>query len=367
LAGKDKPVQEIEVRAGLPVLARFANNMLHPETARARFDAARAALLAGDLVGATRGFDAVAADPAADPALAEAARVLADASREMARRGFALREPLSGKPGAPGRLDRSGRGELAWFTTFYGIWAADGLGYVSGLEDGKGYLALTIAGAGAGLATSLAATRTGAMSRGRAATLQAATTWASVNAATLAAIADAEGKASVGATIATGVAALAASASLTRGGAPSEGDVSLVNSGGFWGLTAGALSLTFLDDPSSRQVGWVLLAGADAGLLAGWGLARRHDVSRGRALVVDAGGLLGGLVGVAIPVFAESGDPRAYGGAALAGIATGLLVGTRLSRDWDREEGAAARAPSAAPFATHLADGTLVAGMAGSF
>jgi hypothetical protein len=334
--------------------------------ARSRFDAARAAFLAGDLSGAARGFDEVARDPAASPGLSEAARVLAETCREMSRRGLVLREPLTGERGAPARVDRSGRGELVWFSTLYGIFVADGLGAVAEVDDGKVYLGLTLAGGGAGLALSLAATRTGPMSRGRAAAIQAATVWTSVNAATICAIADTDGKTALGATIASGLVALGATAAATRGRAPSEGDVSLVSSGGFWGLAAGALSLTFLDDPSGPTVGWILLGGTDAGLLAGWALASANDLSRSRVLVIDAAGVLGGLAGVLVPVLASSDSPETYGVASLAGIAGGLVLGTILTRDWDREE-VAPRASIAAPFANRLADGTVLAGLTGRF
>jgi hypothetical protein len=187
-----------------------------------------------------------------------------------------------------------------------------------------------------------------------------------VNAATIAAIAGADGKPALGATIGAGLVGLGVTAAATRGAAPTEGDVSLVSSGGFWGLSAAALSLTFLDDPSAEEVGWILLGGTDAGLLAGWLLAREHQPSRGRVLVVDAAGVLGALVGVAVPVFASSDDPHLYGGATLAGIAGGLALGTVLTRDWDRDDGAP-RTALAAPFATRLGDGTVLAGLAGRF
>jgi hypothetical protein len=84
-------------------------------------------------------------------------------------------------------------------------------------------------------------------------------------------------------------------------------------------------------------------------------------------LVIDAAGLLGALAGVAIPAFANSDAPAAYGAATLAGIAGGLALGTVLTRGWDRAEDAPARTAAAAPFAARLADGTVLAGLAGRF
>lgn len=334
-----------------------------PEGARARFTAARAALYAGDLAAASRGFDEVAADPAAPAGLAEAARVLSETSRELSRRGLVLREPLQG--GQPA-VDRSGRGELAWFATIYGILVANSLATAADVEEGKAYLALTLIGGGGGLALALGTTKTGPMSRGRAAAIQAATLWTSVNTAVIAAIAEADGDTAVALTVGSGLVALATAAAATGTHAPTEGDVSLVGSGGFWGLSAAALSMTFLQDVSGPTAGWILLGGTDLGLLAGYALANRHDLSRGRVLVIDAAGVLGALAGVAIPVFADSESPEAYGGAALAGIAGGLALGTWATRGWDREDGAP-RVAVAAPFATRLADGTVLGGLTGRF
>jgi hypothetical protein len=340
---------------------------------RARFDAARERFVRGEFDEAARALDAVAVDPAAPPALAEAARALADAGRELVRRGrFVLRDvgQLT-PPSTPGLglVDRTGRGELVWFSTLLGIWVADGLAIVGNVDDGKAYLALTIAGSAVGLGTSLGVTRRGSMSSGRASTISSAFTWSSVNAATLAAIAETSGDDALAATIGAGLLGVGVSAGLTRHGAPSIGDVTLVNSAGWWGLVAGALSLTFTQPDDGRTVGWTLLAGADAGLIAGALLADRHDVSRGRTLVVDAGGLLGGLVGVAIPVFSDATSPEAYGGAALAGIAAGLAVGHVLTKSWDAPASAAdAAAPvRATPVVSRLADGTFTAGIAAAF
>jgi hypothetical protein len=337
-----------------------------PADVRARFDAARAALVAGAVAAAERGFADVAADPSATPGLAEAARILAETCADLARRGLVLRGPVPGERGGKPFVDRSGRGQLGWFSTIYGIAVADTAGAIAGVDDTRVFIGLTIAGGAGGLALALGTTRDGPISKGRAAAIQAATLLTSVNAAALSAIGDLDGKAGAGVTIAAGLVAYGATAAATRDRAPSEGDVSLASSGGFWGFAAGALALTFLDDPSGEEVGWILLGGTDLGLVAGTSLARTHDVSRSRVLVVDAVGLLGALAGVAVPAFASSDDPAFYGAATLAGITAGLGLGTYWTRDWEGDE-RAGRADAPAPFATRLPDGTLVAGVTGRF
>jgi hypothetical protein len=330
---------------------------------RERFDRARALLEAGDLLGAAAELDAVASDPAAAPSLAEAARVLADTSRSWAARGrFVLREPLSRT-----RIDRSGRAELAFFSTVYGIWALDALGVVTEVEDPRGYVALSIAGGAAGLATALLSTRDSSMTSGRAASFWSSTAWASFHGGMIASLADATGREAIGATLATSAAAVAGTAVLTRGRNPSAGDVSLVNSGGLWTMAAGGLVLTFLPEPGDRTIKWTLLGAADAGLLAAALLAQRVEISRGHMLLIDAGGILGTLTGLAIPLFLESETAEAYGAAGLVGMAAGLGTAAWLSRGWDDDAPGTAAGARLAPMLTRLADGTAMAGVAGRF
>jgi hypothetical protein len=208
------------------------------------------------------------------------------------------------------------------------------------------------------------------MSAGRAATVDAATVWASINAMSIGLISDWEGDAVTGATIGTGLAALGTGLVLTRNSAPSEGAVTLVDSAGGWGFGFTALGmLTFLNEvPTGKQVGWSLLAGADAGLLIGAALASKYPMSRGRVLVIDAAGLLGGLVGIAVPVFSNSENRRVWFGAPMAGMAAGLAAGTYLTRNWDVPEGTASNdGPSFAPTFFPTGNGGFVAGVGGRF
>ncbi|WP_242344598.1 hypothetical protein [Anaeromyxobacter terrae] len=340
--------------------------------AAARYDTAMALLLDGKLEEAARAFDAVVAAPDAGP-LADRARTLAEVSRALSARGqFVLHEPglERPRPARRARLDRSGRGELAFFGTTYGIWTGVASGLLAGADDGRVYSALAIAGGAGGLALAILPTRHASMPEGRAQAIESATNWGTLNGGLLAALADADGKGVVGATLGTGLAALGTTALLTRERSPSSGEVALTNSGGIWGLVTGGLTLAILEDAGDKTAESVLLASTDAGLLAMALVARRVEMSRGRSLIIDAGGLLGTLAGVSVPAFANAENGPAIGAAGLAGMAVGLAVGTYISRGWDEEhdEGPAARAGAMAmPVVARLEGGGFSAGVAGRF
>ncbi len=337
--------------------------------AAAGYDAAMALLLGGKLEEAARAFDAVAAAPGAGP-LADRARTLAEVSRALAARGrFVLQEPRLERP-RPTRLDRSGRAELAFFGTAYGIWTGVATGLLAEADDARAYLALTIAGGAGGLALAILPTRHASMPEGRAQAIESAAAWGSLNGGLIAALAGADGQGVVGATLGAGLVALGTTALATRERSPSSGDVALTNSGGIWGLVTGGLTLAILEDASDSTAQGVLLASTDAGLLAMALVARHVEMSRGRSLLIDAGGLLGGLVGVAVPAFANADNGPAIGAAGLAGMGVGLAVGAYLSRDWDEEHDEAPSArggATAMPVVARLEGGGFSAGVAGRF
>lgn len=329
--------------------------------ARARFDAARDLLRRGDFKKAGSEFAALSTDPTAGAPLQESARILSEEARELARRG---------RTGARDFSDASGRGEFVYFMSGFTTYEVLGIAGLAHVDDGKAYLALTIGGLGTGLAVGILGTRSGTMSSGRAATIDSSWLWSSINAATIAGIAGTNFDDGFGATLATGALAVGTSWALTGRGTPSVGDVTVVNSGGLWGFAFASLGmLTFLDDvPSGKTTAWTMLIGADTGLLLGALAANRMEMSRGRMLIIDAGGLLGGLVGVAFPVFSDSTSRRYYGAATLGGIAAGLATAAYFSRHWDDDRTASAPGGfEIGPMMLTLADGRPAFGVAGRF
>ena len=198
--------------------------------------------------------------------------------------------------------------------------------------------------------------------------IEAAASWSSLAGGLAAGIADAEARGVVGTTLGTGLAGLGTAIFLTHDRAPSSGDVALANSGGIWGVAAGGLALLLVESPGEDAILGTLLAGAGVGLGAGALAGTKVEISRGRSLLVDAGGLVGGLVGLSIPLFARSEDSRAYGVSGLLGLGAGLAGGAWLTRGWDDDAEADRRAGMGSLFPTlAVAGGEVRLGLAGAF
>jgi hypothetical protein len=341
---------------------------ISPASPAERYAAARAALLRGELGAAADRFAEVASDPAAGE-LARPARELASACAELARTGrFVLEapQPTAGQAGPGGprpSRDQGGRAELALYQTVHGAWVGTGAGLLLGLTAPKAYAALAVLGAGTGLTLSLGMSRGTPMSAGRADAINSATSWGTFNGALASAVSGASLKGGVALSLAGGLGGLVLVSAATSRRSPTAGDVALVNSGGVWGVASG-IFLVMLTDPTARAGQATVLLAADAGLLTMALLARRLELSRGRSLLIDAGGVLGVLTGLALPVILGSSSQRAYASAGLAGMATGLATAAWLSRGWDLEEhGGLSVAPAILP----LPGQRLVAGLAGRF
>ena len=112
----------------------------------------------------------------------------------------------------------------------------------------------------------------------------------------------------------------------------SSGDMSLMNSAGLYATAVVALTSIALDArwPGQTWAAALLVAG-DAGLVGGYFLSRAYPMSRGRTLVMDAGGLLGGLLGAGVS-FLFNLSPA---GGGLVGGLGGVALAGYLTRDWD--------------------------------
>lgn len=155
--------------------------------------------------------------------------------------------------------------------------------------------------------------------------VESAGLWTGVDAALLAGALDLDGSSLVW----TGLGAAAVGAGtavLTRSqvGA-SEGQMSLVNSGGLWGPAVGVLTGLTFHLGTGQHLFRDLLVLNLAGLGAGIGLARIYDPTREQVLYLDggilAGGLCGGLLGAMTAVVVDTWEP--IPGLALVGMGVG--------------------------------------------
>ena len=117
------------------------------------------------------------------------------------------------------------------------------------------------------------------------------------------------------------------------------GDAAVINSGALWGTVTGTLFQGSFN--ADRKIGaGLVLSGLGMGTVGGVLLTNYFDVSRGRAALIDVGGVVGVFVGIAIEsVVAQSaGDTTDTGRTTnytLGGLGVGLLVSGILTRNMD--------------------------------
>ncbi len=122
---------------------------------------------------------------------------------------------------------------------------------------------------------------------------------------------------------------------------PSPGDAAVINSGALWGTVAGGLfALSF--DPGNQIAAGLVVSGLGMGTVAGTLLQRYFTVSRGRAALIDASGVVGIVLGLATENLVQqavnnqaTSSSERTANYALGGLATGLILGGILTRSMD--------------------------------
>ena len=111
------------------------------------------------------------------------------------------------------------------------------------------------------------------------------------------------------------------------------GHIAQLNSGGIWGALTAAMLLIVLEVDDGNTAAGVILAGMDLGLVGGALFARYAPMSRGRAALIDMGGVLGGLLGLGTIFLVEGDatDERHVGAGTIAGMWIGLATGAYLT------------------------------------
>jgi hypothetical protein len=122
---------------------------------------------------------------------------------------------------------------------------------------------------------------------------------------------------------------------------PEPGDSAVINSGALWGTVAGGLfALSF--NPDSQIAAGLVASGLGMGTVAGVMLQRYFKVSRGRAALIDASGVVGIVLGLATENLVEqavnnkvTSSQERTANYALGGLAAGLVLGGVLTRSLD--------------------------------
>jgi hypothetical protein len=126
---------------------------------------------------------------------------------------------------------------------------------------------------------------------------------------------------------------------------PTAGHVALADAGYLWAGVLTGVWLGAAEVPSTTGFALELAATNLGGAVVGC-LGRDLSISQGRVLLIDAGGLVGGLVGLAAAyASSESVSGGLYAASTSAGLIAGLATATWLTRDFDAPAPAITVAP----------------------
>lgn len=122
---------------------------------------------------------------------------------------------------------------------------------------------------------------------------------------------------------------------------PTPGDAAVINSGALWGTVAGGLfALSF--DPGQQIYAGLVLSGLGMGTVGGVLLQRFFTVSRGRAALIDASGIVGIVLGLAAENLVQqatnataTATQERTANYALGGLTAGLVLGGIFTRTLD--------------------------------
>lgn len=239
----------------------------------------------------------------------------------------------------PERTSGGARAGLTVAQTLHG--AAQGilLCAIADCDSGQAFAGAALLGAGAGAGSALLLTREQGVTSGQAAAINSGTVWGFwFGLASLLAL-DLDGDEALGAAILGGAGFTGVGIALALTARPTAGQVSMANSGGLWTGVVTALMLATSDSGDTETFFAVEMGATAVGIIALAALSNTYTVSRGRMLIIDAGGIIGGLLGAATTYLAagdDVGDGLAVGTA--AGVVGGLALAAYLTRDFDAPE-----------------------------
>jgi hypothetical protein len=244
---------------------------------------------------------------------------------------------------------RGARAELALFQSLNGI--ALGIEGCLALEcdSGSAYLGVALVGGAIGAWASLSLHD---LTSGERALLNSGTAWGAVNASLVLTMLDSPDAPEAALTLIAGQSGgLLAGASLFSL-RPTAGQVALANSGGEWVGVLTELVIAASGAHLSNDVhAFTALVAIDAGIAAGAYLSSRwRGISRAQTLVIDAGGIVGGVGGGGIGILISGdADARATPAFAAVGAVIGLGAAAYFTRDWSEGSASSVHAYLAPP------------------
>ena len=242
----------------------------------------------------------------------------------------------------PKPISGMSRAGLVGFGTFYTTWLGVGALILADVEDPVPYGLVLIAGPVGGLAGSLSLTRNSELSDGQASLINLGGVWGIWQAVGAAALADASEKPTVYSSMVGGALGLALASSIVKDRNISPGDATLINFGGIWGTwfsICGAMAARDRSSDNSKFVLGSAMMGGNIGLLTMAGWSTKLNMSRARARLINIGGIVGTLYGLGTSILLDI-EPEDRSFWLLMGIGgmVGLTGGSYFTRNYDTPE-----------------------------
>ena len=242
----------------------------------------------------------------------------------------------------PKPISGMSRAGLVGFGTLFTTWLGVGALILADVEDPVPYGLVLIAGPVGGLAGSLSLTRNSELSDGQASLINLGGVWGIWQAVGAAALADASEKPTVYASMVGGALGLALASSIVKNRDISPGDATLINFGGIWGTwfsICGAMAARNRDADNSKFVLGSAMMGGNIGLLTMAGWSTKLNMSRARARLINIGGIVGTLYGLGTSILLDiEPEDRSFWSLMGLGSAVGLIAGAYFTRNYDTPE-----------------------------
>ena len=227
---------------------------------------------------------------------------------------------------------RFARGSLVVWQTLHGASQGALLCAIADCSE-RAFLGVALLGAAVGASTSWMLTEEGVTS-GQSGVINSGTTWGVWYGIAAIEMFKIDGTGSAGTVMASMAGLTGVGIALAVLAPPTAGQVSMANSGGLWAGVVTALFLAATDGGSTESFFAIESVVSGAGLITFAVLSNPYPTSQGRVLLIDSGGILGGLLGAAI-VAVAGGDGKGAAVGAGIGALTGLGLTTYITRDFD--------------------------------
>lgn len=231
------------------------------------------------------------------------------------------------------------RVSLVGFGTLFTTWLGVGTLILADAGEPEPYGLALIAGPLGGLAGSMGLTQNLKLNDGQASLINFGGAWGIWQATGAAIIVDVEEKGIVGASMAGGIIGLTLSSSIVKGRDITPGDATMINFSGIWGTWFALCGAMAADVEDEDNLLLSAMIGGDTGLLTMAALSPKLNMSRTRARLINIAGIVGTLYGIGTNILFEIDTRRNLWGVMGIGGVLGLAAGTYFTRNYDAEKG----------------------------